>query len=242
MCKYLIRLDDAAPKMDIKNWNRMENILSEYNISPLVGVIPNCEDTDMNKYNIDQCFWERVLHWQKMGWVIGLHGYNHKFVTNEGGINPINNYSEFAGLTYEQQKEKIAKGVKVFREYGIEPHVFFAPAHTFDKNTIKALLSESPIRVISDTMANSSYTRYGVTFVPQQSGRVRKLPFKMVTFCYHPNIMKEKDFVDLERFVKRYKERFICFPINETQRKLGIYDKILQRLYFMKRRMVRTYP
>lgn len=239
MCKYLIRLDDAAEKMDIRNWDRMEKLLSQYRVRPLVGVIPDCKDSDMDKYETDPYFWDRVFRWQKKGWFIALHGYEHKFVTDQGGINPVNNYSEFAGLPYEQQKKKIARGMEVFKAHGIEPCVFFAPAHTFDKNTIRALLLDSPIRIISDTVANQPYTRYGITFIPQQSGRVRKLPFKRVTFCYHPNNMKEKDFIDLERFVKRYKDRFMDFPITETQRKIGVYDKILQWLYFMKRRMVR---
>ena len=40
MKKYIIRLDDAAEKMNIDNWEKMENILDRYDIKPLVGVIP----------------------------------------------------------------------------------------------------------------------------------------------------------------------------------------------------------
>ena len=77
------------------------------------------------------------------------------------------------------------------REHGIDPKVFFAPAHTFDNNTLIALKECSNIRIISDTIANDIYTKYGFTFVPQQAGRVRKQPFRTVTFCYHPNTMND---------------------------------------------------
>lgn len=40
MGKYILRLDDAAERMDIVKWNRMEVLLDKYNIKPLVGVIP----------------------------------------------------------------------------------------------------------------------------------------------------------------------------------------------------------
>jgi predicted deacetylase len=86
------------------------------------------------------------------------------------------------------------------REHGIDPKVFFAPAHTFDNNTLIALKECSNIRIISDTIANDVYSQFGFTFVPQQSGRVRKLPFKTVTFCYHPNVMNDDEFVRLEKF------------------------------------------
>lgn len=53
------------------------------------------------------------------------------YSTNEGGINPVNKRSEFAGISLEQQKEKIRSGVKIFRENGHDPQVFFAPSAYF---------------------------------------------------------------------------------------------------------------
>ena len=40
MSKYIMRLDDAAEKMDIEKWSRMEKLLDKHSIKPLVGVIP----------------------------------------------------------------------------------------------------------------------------------------------------------------------------------------------------------
>ena len=50
MGKYILRLDDAAERMDIVKWNRMEVLLDKYNIKPLVGVIPKCQDAMMDEY------------------------------------------------------------------------------------------------------------------------------------------------------------------------------------------------
>lgn len=232
---YFMRLDDACERRNIDNWNRMEAILDLYNIKPLVGIIPHCEDPKMDNYDFDSSFWKTVTSWYNKGWAIALHGYNHVCTTKEGGLNPVNKRSEFAGLPFAEQNEKIKKGVEIFRSHGFEPKVFFAPSHTFDDNTIKALMESSNIRTISDTIANSIYSKAGITYVPQQSGRVRKLPFKVVTFCYHPNTMKDKDFIILGNFLKENQEKFEAFKDFTTSRKLNLFDHLLRHIYFSRR-------
>ena len=235
MSKYIIRLDDACEKRNLERWNRMEHLLDSYDIKPLVGVIPACKDKAMDIYADDADFWNRVDCWRIKGWVIAMHGYDHVYKTSSGGINPVNARSEFAGQSLEVQEEKIEKGVSIFREHGIEPKVFFAPSHTFDDNTLNAIKSKSNIRIISDTVANKAYCYNEITFVPQQSGRVRALPFDTVTFCYHPNIMSDEAFIELELFIKKHKDKFISFPLTETSRKKNFFDKILHALYFARR-------
>lgn len=240
MSKYIMRLDDAAEKMDIEKWNRMEQLLDKYSVKPLVGVIPICKDPMMDKYETDNGFWDKVHRWMNKGWSIALHGYEHVYCTEDGGINPVNQRSEFAGLPLEEQKRKIREGVKVFHEHGIDPEVFFAPSHTFDENTIEALKEESNIKIVSDTVANKPYSKYGMTFVPQQSGRVRKLPFDTVTFCYHPNSLTEKGFIELEDFLDTHAGRFISFQIIPTNRKTTIPDFLLSKTYFLFRKLRKT--
>lgn len=236
MSKYILRLDDACEKMDIEKWDRMEQLLDKYGVKPLVGVIPHCEDPMMDDYPIDSNFWSKVNNWISKDWSIAMHGYNHVYSTDCGGINPINKRSEFAGEPLEVQKEKIRKGISIMREHGINPKTFFAPSHTFDRNTLLALKAESDINIISDTIANDVYYQDDFQFVPQQSGRVRKLPFKVVTFCYHPNMMKTVDFVYLEQFLEKNAVLFTKFEltINE-KRKKSILDKILKKIYFLRK-------
>ena len=65
MAKYIMRLDDACQKMNLENWDRMERLLTKYDIKPLVGVIPNCKDPDMDKYDWDEPgFLERKERWR----------------------------------------------------------------------------------------------------------------------------------------------------------------------------------
>ncbi len=237
MSKFIMRLDDACEKMNISNWDRMERLLDKYNIKPLVGVIPFCKDEFMEKYTIDKNFWNKVKAWIAKDWQIALHGYDHVYVTDMGGINPVNYRSEFAGLTLEEQRLKVKKGVEIFEKYGIYPKVFFAPSHTFDDLTLEALILESDIRVVSDTVANDTYSYKGITFVPQQTGMVRKLPFSVVTFCYHPNTMHDFDFEKLENFLQKNHLSFIEFPIEISNRKRSIYDKLLNWLYMCRRRI-----
>lgn len=236
MSKYILRLDDACEKMDIEKWDRMEQLLDKYGVKPLVGVIPHCEDPMMDNYPIDSNFWSKVNNWISKDWSIAMHGYNHVYSTECGGINPINKRSEFAGEPLEVQKEKIRKGISIMREHGINPKTFFAPSHTFDRNTLLALKAESDINIISDTIANDVYYQDDFQFVPQQSGRVRKLPFKVVTFCYHPNMMQENDFVYLEQFLEKNAVLFTKFElILNGKRKLSIFDKVLKKIYFLRK-------
>ena len=61
-----------------------------------------------------------------------MHGHQHIFISQHKGM--VNNRvgSEFAGLSYEKQLEKILAGQKILKEHGIETDVFFAPAHSYD--------------------------------------------------------------------------------------------------------------
>ncbi len=42
--KILIRMDDIAPGMDMGNFRRFKRLLDEYNIRPLIGVVPENRD------------------------------------------------------------------------------------------------------------------------------------------------------------------------------------------------------
>ena len=237
MSQYILRLDDASDYMDVKKWQRMEELLDRYGIKPLVGVIPDNRDSSLtDTYEQDPEFWDKTARWKAKGWELALHGCYHKYTTEEGGINPVNKRSEFAGVSLDKQKEMIRHGVDVLKDHGIEPKVFFAPSHTFDENTLIALKEESDIRIISDTIANDVYFENDFYFIPQQSGRVRKLPFKVCTFCYHPNIMKEENYVYLDSFLDKNWMKFAEIKdIKFVRRKKNIFDETINCLYFARR-------
>lgn len=230
MKQYIIRLDDASEYMDLQKWIRMEKLLDEYDIKPIFGIIPkNGDESLISKYEWNPDFWNLMHRWIEKGWIPAMHGYEHRYVTKDGGINPVNKRSEFAGLPYAEQAEKIRKGYQILKEHSILPDIFFAPSHTFDINTLIALKEETPIRIISDTVAWDVYKDGDFWFIPQQSGRARKLPFKTITFCYHPNAMSDNDFVVLESFCHTH--TFSSFPIVQSYRRKKTFDRLLNRIY-----------
>ena len=234
---YLLRLDDASEYMNTEKWTRMEKLLDKYGIKPVFGIIPHNEDPQLIVYKKDPAFWDWARQKVADGWTPAMHGYSHCFETKEGGINPVNRYSEFAGVSYERQCEKIKNGYRILMEHEINPEIFFAPAHTFDENTLKALETETPIRVISDTIANDVYYEDPFYFIPQQSGSVRKLPFKTVTFCYHPNVMEDNDYILLEVFFKGNHGFFQDYAqMKRGKRSQNMCDRILKFLYFYRRK------
>lgn len=233
---YILRLDDAAENMNWKNWQQIEKLLDKYNIKPIYGIIPNNMDIDLLKYDKVDNFWDEMNRWNDKGWIAALHGCTHVFETNEGGINPVNMRSEFAGVPLERQRKKIREGLNIMLKNGINPKIFFAPAHTFDMHTLDALRIESDIRIISDTIANNTYFAHGFYFIPQQSGKCRNLPFKVTTFCHHPNTMTEMDFIYLEKFLEKNHKKFINFSeVELNNRKISSFDKLLQKLYFFRK-------
>jgi predicted deacetylase len=240
--KYLIRLDDACPFMDTKNWQRMEDILDRYGVKPMVGIIPANADPNTMVESENPLFWDKAKAWEKKGWAIALHGYDHCYISDKGmqGLNPMWSRSEFAGVSLEKQREKIRKGVNLLREHGLEARYFFAPSHTFDENTLQALKEETNIRIISDTIGRYPYKIGDFWFIPQITGHCVKMPLNGIyTFCFHPNTMNDAAFNALEVFLQRFDKHFANFN-NIKLQNFGdkkIFDKILSNLFFIYRNM-----
>mgnify|MGYP004644812503 CR=1 FL=1 len=234
---YYLRLDDASEYMMQENWLKMQDLLYRYNIKPLFGIIPNNRSDELCPYGKVDDFYSMVQDWISHGWMPALHGYDHVYLTREGGINPVNKKSEFAGVDYSIQKEKIIKGVAELEKHNIDVKVFFAPAHTYDENTLKVLHEYSNIRIISDTIATDTY--YDIDndfyFIPLQSGHVKALPFKTTTFCYHPNTMEPDAFLYLSSFIEQHREKFGDFSnILLNKRKYTAFDTLLSKAYFFR--------
>lgn len=243
MKKYLIRLDDASPFMNKERWKSVEDILNKYSINPLVGIIPNNQDIQTIIEPEDRGFWEKARKWQEKGWSIALHGYNHCCESTNGGINPIHNRSEFAGLPYEKQVEKIRNGYQILLNNNINPSVFFAPSHTYDENTILSLKAASQIRTICDTFSRYPFKdKHDFIVVPCQMGKFRNIPLSGYwTFCFHPNIMTNKDLYLFKTFIISNLDKFIDFsslPLHEIRNK-SILDKTLSTSYYFLRKIKR---
>jgi len=231
--KYLIRLDDACPTMNHSNWTKIETILDKYNIQPMVAVVPDNQDKKLMINPVKKDFWRDVKLWQEKNWEIALHGFEHKYATCSAGIIPINSYSEFAGVSFEEQCLKIREGIKKFREHNIYSNLWIAPAHSFDENTIKALKKESNITMISDGIALNPYFDYGMYWIPQQLWKPREMFLGTWTICYHPDEMKDKDFDRLEKFLeKNHKKITSVERLKLYKRKKNMLEHLFEKAYW----------
>lgn len=223
--KYLIRLDDASPTMDKYKWQKMESLLDKFDIKPIVAVIPNNCDKQQFIDEFDPNFWNKVRIWQKKKWTIALHGYDHCYITNDPGIIPFNFDSEFAGVPVEKQIEKLNKAIDIFNREGILTEVFVAPSHSFDLNTLEALKVSTNIRIISDGLAINPYYSDDFFWIPQQLWNYRDMKFGIWTICLHPNVMKETDFEELNKFIQINNNKFTSVEkIKLKRRKKNLMD------------------
>ncbi|PYU27646.1 MAG: hypothetical protein DMG32_05800 [Acidobacteria bacterium] len=149
-------------------------------------------------------FWDRVQSWQRRGWTLGLHGYQHCYLTRRAGLYGRSALREFAGLPYEVQEIKLQNAARIFHEHGVKPDVWVAPAHSFDTNTIDILLRMG-VHMVNDGYALYPYAdERGMIWIPQQVGRFRNLPIGIWTICFHFNRWSDEDLrrfrADLQRF------------------------------------------
>jgi len=217
--KFLLRFDDICPTMNWKIWHQVEELLIDHDIRPILAIIPDNADEMLKVDSPDPTFWEQARGWQDRGWTIGLHGYQHRYVTNESGIIGLNRYSEFAGLPEHIQEEKIQKGIQILNERQIQPVVWVAPAHSFDAVTVRAL-SRAGIDTISDGFALRPYSDAdGTRWIPQQMWRFREAPAGIWTICYHINSWTANDFARFHKGLLKYRDRIISLP--EAARECG---------------------
>lgn len=239
MKKYILRLDDACPTMDSGKWERIERLLDSCEIKPIVAVIPSNKDPEMMIDPPDDNFWGKVKAWEEKGWQIALHGYDHCYISDSGGLIPMNRQSEFAGVSIDIQKEKLRKGINIFGSFGITTNIWVAPSHTFDRSTLRALKEETDIQIVSDGVALFPYQKDGFFWIPQQMWHFVEKNHGVWTCCLHPNMMSEKAFEVLENFCRRQRSEFIC-DIEALQnryqdRRKTVVDEMYFQYFFLRR-------
>lgn len=105
-----------------------------------------------------------------------MHGHNHSFNCHCRGKVVSRYDSEFAGHSLEKQLEKIQQGKTILESHGIITDVFFAPGHSYDENTLKAL-ALCGFRYMSDGKSYKPYEKYGITCLPCRSGGIPKIRY-----------------------------------------------------------------
>jgi predicted deacetylase len=206
----LISIDDVAENMNWDLMNKCELLFDEFNIKPLLGVIPFNKDPELLKYPINLKFWDQVRKWKKKGWEISMHGFSHLYETQTKKKDYFNygGNSEFYGLDYDTQLSKIEAGLKKFKEEGIDIRSFFAPNHTYDRNTLRAL-SSSGIKIIRDGYGLFPFFRHNLFFIPQLFYKETMLPFGIQSTQIHLNYWNEDNYTTFKNFVLKNKDKII---------------------------------
>lgn len=206
--RYIVRFDDICPTMDWRAWARIEPVLHEHGVKPIMAVVPDNRDQQLVAGEAAPDFWPRVRRWQAQGWTIALHGHQHLYTTREPGLVGVNRYSEFAGLPEAVQRDKLRDALAVFAREGVRADAWVAPAHSFDELTVKLLL-EAGVGVISDGFYRRPLRHLGALWVPQQLWRFRPMPAGLWTVCYHCNGFSHAAVEGFARDIARYATRIV---------------------------------
>ena len=205
-------MDDITPDMDWGKFLRFKELCDLYQVKPLIGVVPDNKDKLLSIDEKKEDFWDYILQLQKDGWQIAQHGYIHIYSTKKMGCFPLNRLSEFAGKSYEEQLDAIKSGRKILEQNNIYTDMFMAPAHSYDRNTLKAL-KKLGFTKITDGFGKKPYEQYGLVFYPISYKQSNSLKAKdgYTTFVVHANTMDDKDFLKYENLFRQYKDRIISY-------------------------------
>lgn len=216
--KYILRFDDLCPTMKWDIWTEITKILDTNEIKPIIAVIPNNMDNTLSYQEKNVEFWTHIRNWQKKGWMIALHGYNHVYTNHNAGILGVSANSEFATLPYQKQYEKIKQGIEVFNNEGVRVDAFIAPSHSFDLNTLD-ILEKHGISVISDGHLRRPYLYHGMLWIPCQLwDHFCARNAGVYTICYHHNTWSKVDIELFRKEVEQHRAEIITpFDINKKE-------------------------
>ena len=233
--KIAVRLDDITPDMDWERFLKFKALLDKYQVKPLIGVVPDNRDENLKgtQLGAPENFWAYVKELQKEGWTVAMHGYRHIYSTDKGGIFPLNNFSEFAGKSYEEQKQMLTEGKRLLSEKGIETEIFMAPAHSYDNHTLQALKSAG-FSKLTDGFGKNPYMWKGLFFYPISFKLSSTLKKKRgySTMVVHTGTILEEELLQYEnRFLMKEAE-WISFEeyLNVPTVRRGILGRYMEFL------------
>lgn len=245
--KILLRFDDICPTMNWEQWERAKQMMDKVEVTALLGVVPDCTDPDLKIDTPRPDFWEYIRELQNQGYTIAMHGCHHQFEMKADGLVTKNKISEFAGLPYERQLEKIQKGKEVLNSHGIVTDVFFAPAHSYDDNTLRALAA-CGFKYVSDGLSSKPYMRQGIKLLPCRSGGIPRMEKKsgFVTAVMHAHewVREEKrgEFLKFKGLLSDYRSEIVGFD-EFCQWKAGnaFVQRMVEKEYIVARQTVFSY-
>lgn len=206
--RYVFRMDDITPTMDWQRFWALLRLFQRYHVKPLLGVVPENRDRSLDLQDHHPQFWEIMnLLVERNSVDIAQHGYQHILeqpahdTDHNGRSAEPPRRSEFAGYSFQEQLEKIQNGREILRARGLKTDYFFAPNHSFDFTTLRALRAAG-FTAVSDGCALRPYQDRGLVFVPQQLWQPRWMPTGVFTICLHSNEITPAHIRAIRRFLR----------------------------------------
>lgn len=209
--KIVFRIDDVCETMNHNNFRRMKLIFDKYGIKPLLGVVPINKDESLDVDESNPGFLDMIKDCRNDGWMIAMHGTYHIYTSRAKGIVTKRPKSEYAGLKPEKQLDLIKIGKEKMISDGIDTDIFFAPGHSYDKNTLIAL-KQYGFKYISDGRSFGKYKRFDLQFIPVRHYNYIVKPHKGITTnCIHLNTLSDQAFTQIENYIKTYRDCIVPF-------------------------------
>ena len=208
--QYLLRVDDLCPTMNHQRWSSIRNLVRTFQVRPILAVVPDNQDCNLKTSPPNDRFWEEMREMQSGGATIAMHGYQHQCTLHGESLVPLHLKSEFAGLAYEEQCNRIRAGAALLRDNGLSPRLFVAPNHSFDRTTLRALRDEN-LPYLCDGFVRIPFMRGGVTWIPQQLWSPVSRSDGLWTICIHPDSTDSCRSAELRRFLERHAGQFTSF-------------------------------
>ena len=229
MARYLFRFDDINSRIDWEKFFIIKNVLEEYNIKSILGVVPNCKDDFLFASKPLDKYYDYLRKFKSYGDTIAQHGYEHLYDSKENGYFGKSNNSEFAGHDFETQFIKLSKGKEILEKESIWSPYFMAPAHSFDKKTLEAL-KKLGFTTVLDGYSLFPYKFHSLLFVPQIFGKPLPNVIPCISqLCIHINTISEKELRKLILFIKKYNKNFVSLK----DLNISKYPKIMQGEVFI---------
>jgi predicted deacetylase len=205
--QYLLRIDDLCPTVSARRWQQFRALIEEFRLHPILAVVPDNQDPELKVSPPDPAFWNCMRALEAAGAAIGLHGYQHLCASRGRSLVDLHRVSEFAGVPAETQRAWIGEGIRILRSHGLDPNIWIAPRHGFDKHTIQALLGEG-ISFLSDGFARVPFLRNGMTWIPQQLWGPVEKERGLWTICVHPNTTSDAEIATMRDFLVVHATQF----------------------------------
>jgi hypothetical protein len=237
--RYLLRFDDLCPTMDKKQWSRFGGLIREFQLTPILAIVPDNRDPELMLDDADPGFWEEMRSLQASGAAIGLHGFQHLCNGSGGGFIPLHRQTEFAGISAVTQQQWIKQGMAILRSHGLNPTIWVAPRHGFDETTLAALRHEG-LAVVSDGFAENPFQDRGLLWIPQQLWSPADKQSGVWTICLHANTASDALYQELRHFLSRHASQFTSvdqliaespFPARSIRDRI-FHGRLLARIRF----------